>query len=284
MEPVLRLHAFAGNAGPHELGEAVDVHRVQRETGFDLRAHGLGPGLGPENTDAKRRFGGIQALALEFVGDRQHVGGRNHDDAGREVVDQADLPRRHAAGGRYHRTAQPLRAVMGAEAAGKEAVAIGHMGDVPRTAAGGPDGTGHQIGPDLDVPPRISHHRGPPGGPARSMDTHEFPPGDGEKPEGIARPQVFLLSEWQPGDIRGQIQIFRVEAQGIEPGAVMRHVLVGTANRMAEAVRLKRRERVAARGLDGIERRPIRNRAHETGSIAARRRLNGPGSGVRASP
>ena len=68
---------------------------------------------------------GIEALLLELVEDRQHVARRHRDDVGLEVVDQLHLPLGHAAGNRHHGAAELFRAVMRAEPAGEQAVAIG---------------------------------------------------------------------------------------------------------------------------------------------------------------
>ena len=46
--------------------------------------HGSAPKM-PISSDAAAR---IEPLALELVGDRQHVGRRHHDDVGLEVLDQ----------------------------------------------------------------------------------------------------------------------------------------------------------------------------------------------------
>jgi hypothetical protein len=56
-------------------------------------------------------------LFFEFVGDGQHVGGRDHDDVGLEIVDDLDLPFGEAAADGDDRGAEVFAAVVGAEAA-----------------------------------------------------------------------------------------------------------------------------------------------------------------------
>ena len=106
---------------------------------LDLGAHRLGPGLGAEDADLERAARAGRALALELVGDRQHVGRRHHDDVGLEVGDQLHLPLGHAARHRDHRAAEPLGAVVRAEPAGEQAIAVGDVDDVARAPARGAD-------------------------------------------------------------------------------------------------------------------------------------------------
>ena len=64
---------------------------------------------------------GSMPCRFHFLGNRQHVGRRDHDDHRRlEVLDQLHLFFRLPAGHRYHGTAELLRAVMRAETAGEE--------------------------------------------------------------------------------------------------------------------------------------------------------------------
>ena len=62
---------------------------------------------------------GSSPARAEFVEDREHVGRRHHDDVGLEIVDQLHLPLGHAARDRNDRAAEPLGAVVRAEAAGE---------------------------------------------------------------------------------------------------------------------------------------------------------------------
>src|SRR5471032_2590908 len=71
----------------------------------------------------------FEPLLPELVEDRQHVARRHHNDVGLEFVDELHLPLGHPAGNRHHRAAELFRAVMRAQAAGEQAIAIGVMHD-----------------------------------------------------------------------------------------------------------------------------------------------------------
>ena len=150
-QPVLGLDAFLRDPGAHHLRQAVDVDRVHVELGLDRLPHRRGPGLGAENADLERRLRGVDALPLHFLGDRQHVRGRHHDDIGLEVLDQLHLLFGLAAGHRNHGAAQPFSAVVRAQAAGEQAVAVGDMDHVAGAPAGGANRARHQIRPGVDV-------------------------------------------------------------------------------------------------------------------------------------
>ena len=148
---VLALDAFAGDARTDYFGEAIYVERVDCDLLLDFGAHRLGPRLGAENADAQRRRCRIDSLPPHFLGDRQHVRRRDHDDVGPEVLNQLHLALGHAARHRDHRAAHPFGAVMRAEAAGEQAIAVGDVHDVAGAPAGGADRTRDEAGPHLDV-------------------------------------------------------------------------------------------------------------------------------------
>jgi hypothetical protein len=60
----------------------------------------------------RRRAARVQPHALDLLGDRQHVAGRDHDDVGLEVLDQLDLLFGLAAAKGHHRQAQALGPVV----------------------------------------------------------------------------------------------------------------------------------------------------------------------------
>ena len=68
---VLGLDAFAGDAGADDFGQAVDVDGVDAELPLDLGAHALPPRLGAKDADLQRDFVGLDAQALELLGDHQ---------------------------------------------------------------------------------------------------------------------------------------------------------------------------------------------------------------------
>src|SRR5690349_10367671 len=60
---VLRLDALARDTGSHDLGEAVDVDRIDAGLRLDVLSHRLGPRLGAEDADLEARRRRIDALA-----------------------------------------------------------------------------------------------------------------------------------------------------------------------------------------------------------------------------
>ena len=158
---ILGFDEFAGHAWAHDFAQAVDVGGVDAQPPFDLGPHALGPRLGAEDADPHRRLPRIDALALELVGYRQHVGRRHQHHARAEFGDELDLSLAKTTRHRHHGAAQPLGAVVRAEAAGEQAIAEGVVDDVARPSAPGVKRPCHEIRPGLDVASRIAHHRRP---------------------------------------------------------------------------------------------------------------------------
>jgi len=249
---ILGLGALAGDAGPDHLGQPIEVDGIDAERALDFRAHRLGPRFGAVHADAQCRVLRVDALAAQFVGDVEHVRWRDQDDRRLEVADQLHLllglPARH----RDDRAAEPLGPVMRAEAAGEQAVAIGDVGDVPLAAAAGVDRTGHQLAPPVDVGLRVADHRRLAGRPARGVDAHHFLARHGEHPVRVVVAQVLLVGEREAREIGERAEIVRMNAGGVEGGAVVRHVAVDVVQRPLEALGLQRDDLVATGGFDGV--------------------------------
>ena len=106
-----------------------------------------------------------------------------------------------AAADRDHGAAQALGAVVGAEAAGEQAVAVGDVADVAGPAAGGADRAGHQVGPVVDVAARVADDGGLARGAAGGVDAHDLLARHGEQAERVGVAQVGLLAEREPGQV-----------------------------------------------------------------------------------
>src|SRR5262245_7825426 len=143
VQAFLRL-AFHRYARPHDLGQAVDVDGAYSEAVLQLLPHGLAPGLGAEHADLERAGAQIHPLALGDLGDVERVRGRRAEDARAEVLQQRHLAFRHPAGYGDHGGAEALAAVVRAQPAGKEAVAVGVMNDVAGTRAGACERARHE--------------------------------------------------------------------------------------------------------------------------------------------
>ena len=193
----------------------------------------------------------IEALPLELVENRQHVARRHRDDVGLEVVDQLHLPLGHAAGDRHHRAAEPFGAVMRAEAAGEQAVAIGVVHHHAGAAAGGADRARHHVRPDVDIALRVADHDRLAGGARGRVDADQLFARHREHVEGIIVAQVGLHREREFGEIGELPEIGRMHAGRIERLPVMRDVVVGVLERPGETLGLQRHDLVA-RGALGL--------------------------------
>ena len=198
---VLALDALAGHARAHHLGQAVDVDRVDRRSGFDLAPHRLGPGLGAEDADRHRHRRRVQPFASELLDDHLHVAGRDHDDVGLEINNQLHLLLGLAAAHRHHGAAQPLGAVMRAQAAGEQAVAVGHMHHVAGPPTCGADAARTQVGPGVDVVLRVADHRGLAGRARRCVDARDLRARHREHAERVVVAQVLLGGERKLGQV-----------------------------------------------------------------------------------
>lgn len=151
----------------------------------------------PEDADFERTLARVEALPPEFVQDGQHVGRRHHDDRRLEIVDEGDLAFDHAAGDRNDGAAEALRAVVRAQAAGEQAIAIGIVQDIAGTAAGRTYRTGHQVRPDVDIAFGVADDGRLAGRSRGAVDARELVLRDGEHAERIGVAQVLLVGEWK---------------------------------------------------------------------------------------
>ena len=85
----------------------------------------------------------IDPLAIEFVGDRQQIRRRHGDEVRLEIDDELNLPLGKSAADRNDRAAKIFGAVVNAEPAGEQSVAIGNMHLIAGPPAGGADRARH---------------------------------------------------------------------------------------------------------------------------------------------
>ena len=195
VQAVLGLDALVRDARAHHLGQPVDVDRMHVEGIFDLAAHRIGPRLGAEDADLERALGRIDALRAELVEDRQHVARRHGDQVGREIDDQLDLALGHAARHRDRDAAELLGAVVHAEPAGEQPVAVGVVDLHAGPAAARVDAARADVGPGADVEPGVADHGRLAGGAGRRMDAHDLVHRHGEHAVRIVGAQVVLAGE-----------------------------------------------------------------------------------------
>ena len=196
-------------------------------------------------------FLGSRPCRLNSSENRQHVARRHRDDIRLEIVDQLHLPLGHAAGDRNHRAAELFGAVMHAESAGEQAIAIGIVNDHSRAAAGGADRARHHVRPDIDIALRVTHHDRLARGARGRVDPDQFFARHREHVEGIVVPKVSLHREREFAEIGELPEIGWMHAGRIECLPVMRDVVVGVLERPRETLGLQRHDFVA-RGALGL--------------------------------
>src|SRR5690606_37704263 len=250
---VLGFDALRSDARAHDFGQPVDVHGIQPQLAFDLGAHAVAPGFGAEDPDLQGNVVGGDSLPVEFFRDDQGIGRRHHDDVGPQVHDQLHLFLGLPAGHGDDRTAGALRAIVGAQAAGEQAVAVGDVDGVARAAARCADRSRHQLGPGVDVLQGVADDGGLAGRARRSMQAGQAFPGHGEHAEGVVAAQVFLGGAGEFADVFQALQVVGVDAARVEGLAVVRYVFVGVAQGLAQALELQCGDLVSAGCLDGLQ-------------------------------
>ena len=132
---------------------------------------------------------------MECLGDDERVrrGGDEHLSA--EVAEQhrlsGGLAARHGDDG----GADALAALVEAEAAGEQAVAVGVVDEHPGADAGHRHRARHELGPRLEVGARVADYGRLAVAAARGLDAHDLLARNGEQPERIVLAQVVLLGE-----------------------------------------------------------------------------------------
>ena len=153
-----------------------------------------------------RQLAEIDAHAFGDLGDVERIGRRGAQHAGAEILQQRDLPLGHAAGHRHHGAAEPLGAVVRAEPAGEQAVAIGVVHDVARPRAGAGDAARHQVGPEIDVALGVADHGGLAGRAGGGVQPHHLLARHREQAERIGVAHVGLGGERKAPDVVERLQ------------------------------------------------------------------------------
>ena len=242
-------HALKAHAGAGDLGKAVDVVGVDAEQFLDLLAHLLCPGFGAKAAGLELEVGHGDARLADGLAQIQGVGGRAAEHGGAQFLDHHDLALGVAAGHGDDRGPQPARALMRAEAAGEEAVAVGDLDDVVRAAARGGDAARHQFGPDIHIVLRIAGNDGMAGGAAGALYAHDVVQGRGEQAVGELVAQVGLLHEGQVFEVVHIADVLGADALGVHARAVDGDVVVFVFHRPAQALGLEGVKLIAADGF-----------------------------------
>ncbi|MCY1302963.1 hypothetical protein D9M70_526490 [compost metagenome] len=151
---------------------------------------------------------------------------------------------------------------MGAEAAGEQPVAVGHMHLVALAAAGGADRAGDHAGPGVDVVLGVGDHRGFAGGAAGGVQADDLALRHGEHAERVVVAQVALAGERELAEIVQRFQVVGVHAGLGEALPVQRHIVVGMLQAPAQAFQLVLAQLVDAGGFHRVEQGGIGNHVH----------------------
>ncbi len=168
MRAVPRLDAFGGDARSHHLRQTVDVERRQRERALDGLAQPLGPRLGPEDARPEAQAGRIG----DMVGDRKRVARGAAEDLGAEILEQLCLARCVPSRRRHDRAAEPLGAVVEAETAGEEAVAVRDVHACAGAGSGRRERPRAAVGPGREIATCVRDDRRLAARSRRGVDTH----------------------------------------------------------------------------------------------------------------
>ena len=238
--------AFIADARAHHLAEAVDIEALQAQALLDLLAHFLRPGLGAES--AHPEFDLVLGNAHLFHRLRQVKGiGRGAGDAGdAQVADQPRVLLRIAGGSRDHGSADHLHAVMRAQAAGKQAVAVGDGENVVAADPEGGQAAGHALAPHADVLAGVAHDGGVARRAGGSVDADDFALGSSLQAERIVVPQVLLGRVGELHDVLDGADVIRGQVPLLEFVAVEGDVVVHVLHDLVETFSLERGHLVAA--------------------------------------
>jgi len=232
------LGAFEGDAGAHELGEAVVVVGLEMQAALDLVAHRLAPALGAEEPRTQAQLLGVDALVPQVGGDVEGVARGPDEGGGLVVAHDHELPAHALAGGGHHRGADFLGPVMEAEPSGGEVVVEGDLDEIVLGDVGGPEDAGYEGGPGGDVAGGVADDDRLARGARGRMDPHDVLERDGEHPVRVAHAQVFLRSEGELGQVSQGPYLLDVYPEALVAVAIEGHVLAGAVEGRLEALDL----------------------------------------------
>ena len=143
--------ALKADARARQLGQTVNIIRLNAQRVLDVLAHFLTPRLGAEDTGLERDLFGGQAHFLHGLADVSGIGRRAAQNGRGEVADEHDLTLGVTRGGRDGQTADLMAAAVESGAAGEQAVAVGYLADILIRAARCDDRTCAAILPQVDI-------------------------------------------------------------------------------------------------------------------------------------
>ena len=139
---------------------------------------------------------------------------------------------------------------MQARAAGEEAVAIGDVDHIVLGAAGGHDGAGAAVLPQVYVVLGVEGHHAAAGGAGGGVDADTLGQGLGQQAVGIALPQVGLGDKGQLMQVLDAVDVVGGHALLVHLGAVIGDVIVDVADLLDQALALQSPQLVLGHGFD----------------------------------
>ena len=170
-------------------------------------------------------------MALKLIGNGQHVAGRDHDDVGFEVLNQLHLAFGLSPAKRHNREAQFFCAIVSAQTASEQAIAIAHMHHVACLRAASSNAASHHRGPCVNVALGIAYHGGFASGATGSMDARTSSTLHCKHAVGIAVAQIDFGGERKLGQVCQGVAITRMHAGFIKLEFVNGRVIVGVLKR-----------------------------------------------------
>ena len=236
----LLFKTFKGNAGAGDLGKAVDVARVDAQQFFQMDAHLLGPGLRAEASCPELYvLAGRKAHVADGLAQIGGVGRGAAKYGGAHLAHHHNLALGIAGGhGDGHR-AYGGGALMRAQAAGEQAVAVTHLHDIVPVRARAGERAGHHLGPHIHVVLGVAGNDGLACGAGGALNTHYVAQGAGQQPVGKLIAQIGLFSEGQLYDICQGIYILGLHALRVHALAVHGHVFINVLNDRLEPLSLE---------------------------------------------
>ena len=215
-----------------------------------MGTHLLRPGLSAENAGFQLYLAEETAVA-ERLREIGRVGGSAAEHGSAELSHHHHLALGVACRHRDDRCTDALCALMCAEAAGEEAVAVADLNDVVRVSAGSGESAGNHLGPDFDIIFRVTGDNGLAGRSRRTLDADDVRELLREKSVGELVAKIRLLHERKLLEIVDGVDVRRLDAHGVHAFAVERYVGVLELSGFAESFALELAKLLAIHALHG---------------------------------
>jgi len=238
MRPRLAF-ALHGHAGPDDFRQAVNVVGLDAAVSLDAAAHGLRPRLGAKDAGAQGQVLELDARLRRLVNQVEKVAGGAADGRDAKILHHHQLAGRVAPGNRDDRCAQRLGAVVRAQPAGEQAVAIGILDDVALVQPAGGQAAQHDIGPNLHILLGVGDDNGLARGAAGGVQPHDLPHRAGKQAKGIRVAQIVLPGERQLGQVVQRLHVPGSQVAFLHALAEQGDAVVGALDRGFQPLELQ---------------------------------------------